>query len=196
MKKIALIATLIVAGIGVQGASINWGSNETTYRFLVSGTTDTSSANRLASGSLVALVYLGNATSFTFDDTLGGSYAADNTGISGGTVVDTLNLSAKGRGTHAYENTPYTAMNGNYGMIFFDAASWDDIGEGTKYGITTLVQPIALASEIDNTQTAYLTSNVGLTGTISASSTPPVPEPSTATLALAGLALLLKRRKA
>ena len=82
-------------------------------------------------------------------------------------------------------------MNGNYGMIFFDVGNWDEIKEGTRYGITTNVQKVNLASEIDNSQTAYLTSNVGETGTVSA-----VPEPSVALMGLLGLGMLLKRRRA
>lgn len=198
MKHITLAIALIFACISANAATINWGSNGTTSRFLIDGDGGTGSSNRLPSGSLVALVYLGKETSFTFDDTLAGSYSWDpsnptesKTGITGGTVVSTLNLSSGGRGTGTYESSPYSSMNGNYGMIFFDATSWDEIKEGTKYGITTAVSTINLANEIDNTQNALLTSNVGTTGTISA-----VPEPSTAALALAGLALLLKRRKA
>jgi hypothetical protein len=189
MKHLTFIVALICATISANAATIAWGSNGTTARFLINGTEDTSSANRLATGSLVALIYLGDATSFTFDNTLE-SYSETKTGVSGGTVVATANLTAGGRVAATYDHTPYTEMNGNYAMLYFDATSWDTITDGTKYGMTTGVQTVNLASEIDNTQTAYLTSNTAMTGTIA------VPEPSVALMGLLGIGMLLKRRRA
>ncbi len=189
MKHIALAIALIFACISANAATINWGSDGTAARFLIEDGGGTGSGNRLATGSLVALVYLGTGTSFSFDNTKD-SYSETDNGISGGTVVATLNLSSKGTGQDEYTSTPYTAMNGNYGMIYFEAESWDKITDGTRYGTTTKVQTVNLASEIDNQQTAYLTENTALTGTIA------VPEPSVAILGLLGLGMLLKRRKA
>lgn len=188
MKKQLLAIGLALFGISASAATINWGSNGTVARFLIDGDGGTGSSNRLPTGSLVALVYLGENKSFSFDNKQD-SYSFEANGVSGGTVVAFTTLTSGGKAADSYTKTPYTSMNGNYGMVYFDASKWEDIKAGTKYGITTDVSPVNLSSEVDQTQNAYLNSNVALTGTI-------VPEPSTAALALAGLALLLKRRKA
>ena len=59
MKHITLAIALIFACISAKAATINWGSDGTTSRFLIDGAGGTGSSNRLPAGSLVALVYLG-----------------------------------------------------------------------------------------------------------------------------------------
>ena len=68
-----------------------------------------------------------------------------------------------------------------------------------QYYVSSARQQLAYdetAAVVSPTKVTFDTSNVGSTYSAPWSPTTPVPEPSTAALALAGLALLLKRRKA
>ena len=192
MKKLLGITLVAMLATISQAASITWGSNGTTDRFLQDVDGGVTSANRLPKESIICLIYLGTGTSVTFDNKLE-SYSEETIGdaISGGTVYTTGALTAGGTYSKTFGGTEWTTdkLNGNYAILYFNATSWDDIKKGTEFGITTDVTSVSLAAENDQTGKASLKNNVGLTGVI-------VPEPSTAALALAGLALLLKRRKA
>lgn len=192
MKKLLGIALIAMLATSSQAASISWGSNGTTARFLQDVGGGTGAANRLAKESLICLIYLGTGTSVTFDNTLDSySESTIKNAISGGTVYTTGALTGSGSYTKTFGGEEWTTdkLNGNYAILYFDATSWDDIKAGTKYGITTDVTSVSLAAENDQTGKATLKNNVGLTGTI-------VPEPSVALMGLLGIGMLIRRRKA
>ena len=196
MKK--LIAILAVAGfsISAQAVSLQWAVN--TIAFGGSTLNATTGVNLTA-----YLIYLGNGD----DVTVGSSYTESQltTFISSTSSTEGSQISgtnARGIATATFKPTAEdpTTLNGNvYGMLL------TFVSEGKTYynlsaetykvtGIaneTSTLDKWTITAGQQNYTTAAASSSVAKGGGWTA-----VPEPSTAALALAGLALLLKRRKA
>ena len=198
MKKLATFAVLAALAMSAQAASILWGFGGKVYLNKGEDTvlaTD-GSAPEVAAGSYLALVYLGqNISSYPLDD------------ITTDMAVDTLSYSVTTSGkaaaigkwnpnTSTYDDTTMES-GASFTVLFFNGktSSFDYIyalsgtDKGSAYD-SNIVTVTSDNMEIANSS-IYATGGTGSNNGVVA-----VPEPSTAALALAGLALLLKRRKA
>lgn len=207
MKKLATFAVLAALATTAQAASVLWGFGGKVYlnkgddTVLATATT----APEVASGSYLALVYLGqNVTSY--DLTTLSSDIADTTKAA--KVVDSMNYgivttgksSAIGKwnpNTSTYKDNSMVS-GASFTVLFYNAASssFDYVyalsgsDKGAAYDSNILTITSADMVTADGTIYAGSTTSASVNGVIS------VPEPSTAMLALAGLALLIKRRRA
>ena len=199
MKKLATLAVLAALATSAQAASIMWGFGGKVY--LNDGTSTVlgteSTAPAVAAGSYLALVYLGqNVTSYNLSD------------ITAAKVVDQMDYgitttgksSAIGKwspNTKTYDDTTMTS-GASFTVLFYNGAtssfdyiyalSGSDKGDAFNSNIVTVTSDnMAIANASIMSTGSATTAGVAVVA---------VPEPSTAVLALAGLALLLKRRKA
>ena len=184
MKKlISTFALMFAMTMTASAVSIAWSS--TAVAFGDSGTL------KKDGGVTAYLVYLesGSFGTYTITDTF--------TAASVGTVVskdeDGTNMGGLSTGTFQFDYGSYNDGD-KFGLVL------SYVSEGKKYwNISENVQALSgITSEIA-TPTAWNDGTYG--GSVSTSATSrnswvAVPEPSTAALALAGLALLIKRRKA
>ena len=197
MKKLATLAILVALASSASAASIAWGFGGKVY--LNDGTSTVlatdSAAPAVDSNAYLALVYLGqNVSSYKLDD------------ITSDKVVDsmTYGITTTGKSSAVGKWSPNTKTykdesmqsGASFAVLFYNGSSFDyvyalsgsNMGAAFDSNILTVVNdnmPIANA-------TIYATGSATGNGVASVA----VPEPSTAVLALAGLALLLKRRKA
>ena len=200
MKKLATLAVLAALATSAQAASIMWGFGGKVY--LNDGTSTIlsteSSAPAVAAGSYLALVYLGqNVTSYSLSD-ITTDMAVDKLNYG---ITTTGKASAVGKwspNTSTYDDTSM-ASGASFTVLFYNGAtsafdyvyalSGSDKGGAFDSNILTVSNDnMAIANA-----SIYATGGTGSTAGVAVVA---VPEPSTAALALAGLALLLKRRKA
>ena len=200
MKKLAILAALSAFTATVNAASITWGFGGKVY--LYDGTTATlaseSTAPAVAAGSYLALVYLGqNVTSYNLSDVTEAmavdklSYGVTTTGKSSAigkwnpnsSTYDDLNMQSGASFTVLFYNGATSAFDYVY------ALSGSDKGAAFDSNIVTVSGDDMVRASAN----VYGTAGTGSTAGVASVA---VPEPSTAALALAGLALLLKRRKA
>ena len=198
MKKFATLAVLAALATSAQAASIMWGFGGKVY--LNKGDTTVlatdASAPAVANGSYLALVYLGqNVTSYALSDI---TTANVKDSIDYG-IVTTGKSSAIGKwspNTSTYDDASMVS-GASFTVLFYNAATsaFDYVyayssGKGDAYDSNILT--------ISNDDMARASGAIYATSTTSATvnGVVAVPEPSTAMLALAGLALLIKRRRA
>ena len=200
MKKLAVLIVALAA-FASQAASFNWGTG--TVKVSFDGTALTTAASA-ATGYLVLLTTGSVSDLYTVDYTTpgsitGASYVSDKETTSSGLA------NAKGRIAGSYSSS--SIANGQvYGMYitFTDSAGkqWFNFSSDTytisgvtlgNEALTAAAFGFDFASKTEITSSAQSISAGGGWHSINI---PPVPEPSTAMLALAGLALLIKRRKA
>ena len=191
------LLTLLAIGLSIsaQALSFTWGSGTTAISF--DGTT-------ITDGSVKAyLFYLGSSSSAT--------WSIDGTENSGTTVQNTASTSTgfastKGRISATFNQTYGSDIGtGTFvdGATFGVFLTYTDAGK-TWYNYSGNTYTVSGAADDTSTLSAAtfsfdLSSKTTLASGQSASAGggwTAVPEPSTAALALAGLALLLKRRKA
>jgi hypothetical protein len=196
MKRI--LATLVaLAGVSSFGATVNWGIGASYYE-----------TTRIAQGAATAyLVYLGNSSSWEAYGTAaiveiaknGSTENASATSLPNGGASGSLEMTAGS--PYAYvvnEQTSVTSVTApvasNFGLLYV---------KGTGNDAYYYTGSIYSFSEDDSTHYnatlktfTWKDDKVASNASASAQGWTPVPEPSTAALALAGLALLLKRRKA
>lgn len=191
MKKVILIALSAIA-VQAQAATINWGLGADVY--LMKGS-DFSTAKvayesdlKVDSSAYLALVYVGSGVS-TFDI---GSINADSVVAQASYAIDTDNA------TYCDWDPALTKTNvsatdyadgSSFAVVWYTGKSFDyiySIDDGSALNQATTVADMARGNA--SIEPAATTSGWG--GVVS------VPEPSTAMLALAGLALLIKRRRA
>lgn len=196
MKKtvtLAFAAILAVAAIQSQGAAILWSISTGALKGVgtagESGTYADSTSNL---GGAALYFYLGSTT----DDLIKAAIGADgklNTSSLGTSATWLETTTSKGGGNKVAGTTPVvndgiSATSAN--NFFFIAVT--AVGDSYAYKMVTGSQ-----KGYDSTDTLATPTQMTFTTTaVQSSSWTQVPEPSTAALALAGLALLLKRRKA
>ena len=201
MKKL-LIATLLLAGtISAQAVALSWSGNTTATKLLgLTAGTDMTTGTGSETASII-VYYL----DYSKYDTVIGLGAVEASEISDYSVTTAkgqvaANANAAGRfGTSATYTGKTTSGDTYWARIyadfggktyFMDAFGGSDTAgtwTTTKSGDSTIQEKFAWAGSFGgSTSTTVGTKNAWVA----------VPEPSTAALALAGLALLLKRRKA
>ena len=187
MKKLLMIlgAGVLLAN-SASAVSLSWKSDAMSF--------DGTALKSLTTGITAYVVYLSSgslSTSYKIDD--------DFSAASVGTVVSSVSKTSKGSAAVGTFQFDYGAYNNNdkFAMIVSYAAS-----DGKTYwNVSETINTLSGISDELSTPTDWNTFAVnnskGTPGTASGGSGwTAVPEPSTAALALAGLALLLKRRKA
>ena len=191
MKKFAILALLAMFAGSASAASITWGFGGQVYvskdgSSAVLGTSFTD-----AVPWSLALVYVGqNQDSFDIDD------------LTTGSVVDTMDYGVSSSGKTAGKwnpaqqriSTTAYADGASFAVVLYDAvkSSFSYIYTGT----TSVGSAVTETTTISDMSARGSGALYGTGGTGSSAGVVVVPEPSTAVLALAGLALLLKRRKA
>lgn len=187
--KLALIAALAMLCITSQAASVDWKSGALSF----DGT-----ALKNNTGVKAWVVYLADgafASSYTIDD----SFSATSVGVVVASDTDGTNKGSAVAGTAAnWSDKSYKTNGDTFGLVL----SYND-GEKTYWNISSSVNAFSGLVDDDPTVAAAdwdaftVSSTKNTTSSLSSSSGwTAVPEPSTAMLALAGLALLIKRRKA
>ena len=194
MKKILTFA-LVAAAISSQAVSFTWNSNSVKISF--DGSTALAEAGKITA----ALIYLGTDSSATVN-----GYDVDN-----GIVVQTKDTTSSGmaatKGTYSQKYTKVlgTTFENNAtfaaGDYFTVLLTYTDSNDVKWYNLSSTVYQLP---EDATDQTNDLKGSFNHSFSMNAKGTAlsagggwtAVPEPSTAALALAGLALLLKRRKA
>ena len=194
MKKLLTLALVGIAGMA-SAVTMQWGGQYIAFN----GNTLKSNSN--VTGYLIALSSF--ASSYTLNDTFTPSSIKD-AGAETDSVVDTKNkTSAVGKLTGTWTIDTDTYSNGS---TFAVLLKFDNTGEGgdgkVYYNLSKeLVTMSGMATDppanANNTIAEFSYATSTTPGKLSAGGGwTAVPEPSTAMLALAGLALLLKRRKA
>ena len=181
-----MILAVMAFAVSAQAAQIAW--NLTAIKF--DGSTITSAGTEFTA----SLFYLGN----------GGSLATTYTKAD----IEALNVveSVSGTNTKGANNGTYTLTVGSdkNGDVFGMLLSYTTGGK-TYYNISSTTYTLSGFADATSTVDKYNLTAANMTYTTADASTTKaspgggwtvVPEPSTAALALAGLALLLKRRKA
>ena len=178
---------MVVATTIASGASIKWA---------IGGTIDASADIDPNDGSFV-LAYIGTTSGVgvdaaTFNSGVGSSYS----------IVDTGNWSdfySSARGTYAAakSTTVDDVANATYQIFYVNNGNYSLVNDPTIVTMSISIDPTTGAASTS----AYVDGVSNGTFTMYAAggqrtAITSVPEPSTAALALAGLALLLKRRKA
>lgn len=194
MKKILTLAVALVASASF-AASINWGT-----------TTKTAFGGSTVGGISATLVYIGASdlsaeATFTIEegDTL--TKLANKIGTAtGSTATSTASGMAKGKlsGTYTFDSglndgdyvavlLTYTSEGKTYFNLSKTVATSYDAVVGAWNDASAVATYTYSGGSVENAKTGKLAAGGGWTA---------VPEPSTAMLALAGLALLIKRRRA
>lgn len=206
MKKLLVLAAFAATLVSASGAALNWGWGSGSLFLAEEGDTAGVSAASFTgdtSNLSLALVYLGqNVSSYT---------AAD---ITADKVVSTMAYDYSGDSEESFWKPQYSSFsvtesggyssgatfgiavkNGDAFALASDISDWDagTLG-GTLAPLVTLTDLSANAGVKNMTVTGISTDSAA--AAVVPTSVPPVPEPATGALALAGIALLFKRRKA
>ena len=190
-KSILAVALLTGFAISSQGSAILWSIDNTGIKdFTVDGNAITDSTANLAGANLY--FFLGETTvsdvesaftGTTFDQTKLSTFLESTTSNGGGGKV---------KGTTPVVNDAISSSTSNPFFLVIttvkDDAAYYKLVTGSAVGYETTGDPLPPTTTMQFTRTS-------VQGT-SWTAAPTGPEPSTAALALAGLALLLKRRKA
>ena len=204
MKK-ALTLTLVVAAMVSQAVTITWDSNKTKISF--NGATTVATAG----GITATLLWLGTDSSATISGyTIANGIVADTTTTKSSGLASTKGTYSKdyskGIGTTYNNDSDLKLAAGDYFTVLLTYTQ--TVGEETVtwYNLSSSVYQLPVDADDQtndlaghfahsfamNDRGTALTAGGGWT----AAAATPIPEPSTAALALAGLALLIKRRKA
>lgn len=200
MKKTLLTLAAILTVGSVQAAAVQWGVNMDSLLYVTEDGTTVSSPKTYSGDTSqwkYCLVYLGASSTWDI------SAASDST------VVDSFGFSIYEDGGNLYPDTytskfvttgAATALDGTqlaisagdyFGIAFYNGKSYTNVYSVENGALGDPLTATAKLSSISATANTVQYQIGGAGIAVSA-----VPEPSTAALALAGLALLLKRRKA
>lgn len=186
MKTIASLICVLTA-VSVSATSVDWKSNALSF-----DTTELKKSTAVV-GYLVYLTSGALSTSYKMDE----SFSAATVGTVVSTDSDGANKGGQVTGTAEWDYGTY--VNGNAFALVLSYA--DSVSGKTYWQISSTVNKLSGISDETSIPTAF--NNYDGSSTVSSGSSisagggwVAVPEPSTAALALAGLALLLKRRKA
>lgn len=205
MKNLATLAVIAMTAISASAASINWGFGGNTW------VSEDGSASKLASeftgnasSSYIALVYVGqNVTTLT--DSILNNIAAGDVVAQASYAMGTTSKSANSwvvpsTATPATISSSKYSIGASFAVLFNNGSAWDyfygvntssgAVGDAMKSNVLTLNDVSDNAQAVSIFGTRLGTTSSAVAGAVT------VPEPTTAALALAGLALLLKRRKA
>lgn len=204
MKKITTFAVLALSAISASAATINWGFGGNTW-VSEDGTTSKLAANFTGDkpAGYLALVYLGQYVTTISDAVLSG--LSENDVVTGAKAEYKMGT---GRNASVWQidNPSATVSSSTYSIgasfavLYYNGAKFDYIYAANTtsgaVGSAFTGNTLTLTDVSDNAQAVsiYATRTGGTTAVAGAIHA--VPEPSTAMLALAGLALLIKRRRA
>ena len=188
MKKTFLALSLMVAAATIaHGAAIKWA---------IGGAIDANADIDTSVGSFV-LAYIGTTSGIgvdadTFNTGVGTSYSVVDTG----SWTDFYS-SRQGTYSKAKSTTVDDVANATYQIFYVNNGVYSLVNDPTQVTMAISIDPTtggastsAYVNGVSNGSSAMYATGGSTTAIAS------VPEPSTAALALAGLALLLKRRKA
>ena len=199
MKKLAVMLAAVFAVGAVSAASLEWGFSEDSLLYVNTGS-DLVMANNYSgdtTGWKFCLVYLGSS------DTLNIANVKDSN------VIDSFDFGVYEDGGDAFVDPYYgtfvttgsaTAVDGSsitlssgdrFGVVFFDGTSYSNVylTDGSSVG-SAMTDTVAMT---DYSATAFPVSyTFGNGGNVAVS----VPEPGIACMALLGLGMLIKRRRA
>jgi hypothetical protein len=193
MKTILAIVAFATLSMSASATQIAWGSTGA----LFNDQTQMTTKNGYSTSAY--LVYLGDSTA-TWDSFDIASFVSDTS-----SAVGAKTANAAGAVSYAKDNYIFTVGdtipnnapakiadgNSNFGVVFISSGTgWGD--EQTHYFTSEVTTFSTSGSDYSAATETFTTAPAVAQG----SSWQTVPEPSTAALALAGLALLLKRRKA
>ena len=201
MKK---LLTLILAATAMasQAVTFTWDSNATKVSF------DGATTIAAAGGITATLLWLGTASSASISD-----YSVANGLVADTTATKSTGMATnKGKYSHDYTKAIGATINSSSestlaaGDYFTVLLTYTDSENVTWYNLSSSVYQLPTTADDQtndlvghfshsfamNDRGTALTAGGGWT----AAAATPIPEPSTAALALAGLALLIKRRKA
>ena len=201
MKKAFTAIAVLALTIGVASAlSFSWG---TTDKITFNGTVLTTAD--LAAPATIELIYLGTDKAWSFDE----SGLVTDEAVSTGTVTVTGSNAGKGKGGGKIEKTHLdTFADGtkfDNGNVFGVLITYTDANGAVWYNLSS--NTYTLSGVADNTTSipkqnfnfAWTNDSTGAEAPTAGGgwwTAPAVPEPVSAGLALAGIALLLKRRRA
>ncbi len=191
MKRKLLAAALIMGFASLShGSAILWSVDNTAIKdFIVSGDTITESTANLSGANLYFFIGTAPATATevekafsgtTFDKTKLSTFLEETTSNGGGGKV---------KGTTPVSSPLISSQNNNSFFLVITATKEDTayykVVSGEAVGYETTGDPLPPTTTMQFTKAS-----------VQGTSWTAVPEPSTAMLALAGLALLIKRRRA
>lgn len=199
MKKLATFAVLAALATSAQAASVLWGFGGLVY---LNKGTDTvlstaSGAPKIADGSYLALVYLGqNVQSYSLSDlTKEGTTAK---------VVDQMDygITTTGKSSAIGKWDPTSATyddlnmksGASFTVLFYNGSAFDYVYSYSGSGKGAAVDSNILT--ITGSDMAIADGTIYAAGSSTTAGVVAVPEPSVALMGLLGIGMLLKRRRA
>ena len=203
MKKLLVLAAFAATLVSASGATLNWGWGSGSLFLAEEGDTAGVAAASFTgdtSNLSLALVYLGqNVSSYT---------AAD---VTADKVVSTMSYGFSGDSEESFWNPQTTTFyvnesdgysagasfgvavkNGDAFALPYDISNWDAGTLGGTLAPVVTMSDLSANAGLKNLLVTAISSDYAAAAVVPTS----VPEPATGALALAGIALLFKRRKA